>query len=307
MSATQLSFALSTSSKTKTVHLLGSWDNYTGQLPLSQKDKGKWKGTFRFSTSTLKPGSRYWYYVWLPTLAFFPSRLLTHVQYIVDGYQVSHDTSTSATKEPTTGRMLNILNVPSSSSSSGPPSSTLNKRSSTAARQSMEIPKGRSLSPSKIAHPKPSKPYASKYVREADYSTSPGLDDLTGKLEQASLYNVRNISPPSSVGSSLSSRSTDRSSPSSLSSLSDPSSASGCRCDRYGVTRSGNKVRLDCGGRVCGYGDSSSDCTSSSESESEDERPVRRQAESSRPRYQESKPRYQEIKPRQTASSGRRR
>ena len=63
MSATQLSFALSTSSKTKTVHLLGSWDNYSGQLPLSQKDKGKWKGTFRFSTSTLKPGSRYWYYV----------------------------------------------------------------------------------------------------------------------------------------------------------------------------------------------------------------------------------------------------
>ncbi len=197
--------------------------------------------------------------------------------------------------------MLNILNVPASSSSSGPPSSTLNKRgSAAAARQSMEIPKGRSLSPSKIVHPKPSKPYASKYVREADYSTSPGVDDLTCKLEQASLYNVRNISPPSSVGSSLSSRSTDRSSPSSLSSLSDPSSASGCRCDRYGVTRSGNKVKLDCGGRHCGYSDTSSDCTSSSESESEDERPVRRHADS-------SKPRYQEIKPRQTASYGRRR
>lgn len=202
--------------------------------------------------------------------------------------------------------MLNILNVPGSSSASGPPSSTLNKRSSTAARQSMEIPKGRSLSPSKIAHPKPSKPYASKYVREADYSTSPGLDDLTGKLEQASLHNVRNISPPSSVGSSLSSRSNDRSSPSSLSSLSDPSSGSECRCNRYGVTRSGNKVKLDCGGRVCG--DSSSDCTSnSSESESEEERPVRRSAQSSSSRYQESKPRYQEIKPRQAVSSGRRR
>lgn len=70
MSATQLSFALSTSSKTKTVHLLGSWDNYSGQLPLSQKDKGKWKGTFRFSTSTLKPGSRYWYYVCLTPTSF---------------------------------------------------------------------------------------------------------------------------------------------------------------------------------------------------------------------------------------------
>lgn len=275
---TQLSFALSTSSKTKTVHLLGSWDNYSGQLPLSQKDKGKWKGTFRFSTSTLKPGSRYWYY------------------YIVDGYQVSHDTSTSATKEPTTGRMLNILDVPGSKSSV-PAASTLNKRGSVA-RQSMEVPKGRSLSPSKIAHPKPSKPYASKYVREADYSTSPGIDDIADKLEQASLYNIRNISPPSSVGSSLSSRSSDRSSPSSLSSLSDPSSVSECRCNRYGVTRSGNKVKLDCGGRVCG--DSSSDCTSSdSESESEDERPVRRAPA--------SKPRYEEIRPRQTVSSGRRR
>lgn len=278
MSATQLSFALSTSSKTKTVHLLGSWDNYSGQLPLSQKDKGRWKGTFRFSTSTLKPGSRYWYY------------------YIVDGYQVAHDSATSATKEPTTGRMLNILNVPGSASAAAV--STLNKRVSAAPRQSMEIPKGRSLSPSKIAHPKPSKPYASRAVREADYSVAPGMDDLADKLEQASLYNVRNISPPSSVGSSLSSRSTDRSSPSSLSSLSDPSSVVSCRCERYGVTRSGKKVRMDCGGRVCGYGDSSSDCTSSSDSESEDERPVRRGAE---------KPRYQEIRPRQVVSSGRRR
>lgn len=229
------------------------------------------------------------------------------LQYIVDGYQVSHDSSTASTKEPTTGRMLNILNVPGSSSSEAP-LSTLNKRSSTAARHSMEVPKGRALSPSKIVHPKPSKPYASKYVREADYSISPGLDDLTGKLEQASLYNVRNVSPPSSVGSSLSSRSTDRSSPSSLSSLSDPSSASGCRCARYGVTRSGSKVKLDCGGQVCGYSDSSSDCTSdSSDSEGGEERPVRRHVESSKGRYQESKPRYQEIRPRQTASSGRRR
>ena len=193
--------------------------------------------------------------------------------------------------------MLNILNVPGSASAATS-ASTLNKRTSTV-RQSVEIPKGRSLSPSKIAHPKPSKPYASRAVREADYSRAPGMDDLTDKLEQASLYNMRNISPASSVGSSLSSRSSDRSSPSSLSSLSDPSSVASCRCERYGVTRSGNKVRLDCGGRVCGYGDSSSDCNSSdSESESEDERPARRGAE---------KPRYQEIRPRQTVASGRRR
>ena len=195
--------------------------------------------------------------------------------------------------------MLNILNVPGSASAA--PVSTINKRVSAAPRQSMEIPKGRSLSPSKIAHPKPSKPYASRAVREADYSVSPGMDELADKLEQASLYNVRNISPPSSVGSSLSSRSTDRSSPSSLSSLSDPSSVVSCRCERYGVTRSGKKVRMDCGGRVCGYGDSSSDCTSSdTDSESEGERPVRRSGAAPQPRYQE-------IRPRQVVPSGRRR
>ncbi|KAK3170156.1 hypothetical protein OEA41_009542 [Lepraria neglecta] len=265
--STQLSFTLSTSSKSKTVHLLGSWDNYKQQLPLACKEKaGKFKGTFSFKGTMLKPGSRYWYY------------------YLIDGYHPSHDPSVSATKEPTTGRMLNILDVAKGGES---------KRSSTNGgnRASVDIPKGRSLSPSRIAHPKPSKPYASRGVREADYSMSPGMDDLTGKLEQASLYNVRNISPPSSVGSSLSSRSSDRSSLSSLSSLSDPSSSSGsCQCNRYGVTRKGDRVRLDCGGKVCGYGESSSDCSSDSESDSESE---------------DERPRYQEIRPRGQVSSGR--
>lgn len=65
MSATQLSFTLRTSANVKTAHLLGSWDNYTGQLPLSKDTSkaGGWKGTFRFSGATLKQGQRYWYYV----------------------------------------------------------------------------------------------------------------------------------------------------------------------------------------------------------------------------------------------------
>lgn len=65
MSATQLSFTLRTSVNVKTAHLLGSWDNYSGQLPLSRdtSKSGGWKGTFRFSSSLLKPGQRYWYYV----------------------------------------------------------------------------------------------------------------------------------------------------------------------------------------------------------------------------------------------------
>lgn len=59
----QLSFSFNTISKTKTVHLVGTWDGYKGQLPLTSQGSGKWKGTFRFSEKTLKPGSRYWYYV----------------------------------------------------------------------------------------------------------------------------------------------------------------------------------------------------------------------------------------------------
>jgi hypothetical protein len=255
----QLTFTVATSSKAHSAHLLGSWDNYKSQLPLSCKDRsGDWRGTFKIPTSIVKPGSRYWYY------------------YIIDGSKVSHDPSTSFTREPTTGRNLNILDVPKSSSHS----STLQSKSQRSAnRASMEVPKGRSLSPSKIVHPKPSKPYASRAVREADYSVSPGMEDLADKLEHASLYTMpRNISPPSSVGSSISSRSSDRSSPESLSSLSD-SSRSSCSCNRYGLTRSGKKVLLDCGGKRCGGSEESSSCSSvdesdeTSESESEEERP----------------------------------
>ena len=195
----------------------------------------------------------------------------------MDGYHVSHDPAQPHTKEPTTGRSLNILDIPRSSV---PPADTgaASKRSA-ANRQSIDIPKGRALSPSKIISPKPSKPYASRKVREADYSASPGLDELSAHLEQASLYGkLGNVSPASSIGSDISS-----SGGSSLSSLSDPSSVSSrsCRCNRYGVTRKGDRVKLDCGGGRCGYSDSSSDCSSSgddqdsSESESETRRAPR--------------------------------
>lgn len=255
MAAVQLSFTLRTSSNVKTVHLIGSWDNYTGKLPLSKDVKsgkaGAWKGTFRFQGATLQPGQRYWYY------------------YIMDGYTVSHDPAKPFTKEPTTGRNLNVLDVPAMPSKDLP---------------QLQIPTGRALSPSRIACPKPSKPYASAKVREADYSRSPvDADDITSRLEHASLYNSR-PSPTSSVSSGFSSgRSSGPDSPASLSSLSDSSSSS-CRCNRYGITRSGKKVLLDCGGRRCGYSDdSSSACDSdedsesdfdSSEDESEDERPA---------------------------------
>ncbi|MCJ1421064.1 hypothetical protein MMC32_007426 [Xylographa parallela] len=265
MAAVQLGFTLRTSTNVKTVHLLGSWDNYSGQLPLSKdtSKSGGWKGTFRFQGATLKAGQRYWYY------------------YIMDGYHVSHDPAQPFTKEPTTGRSLNILDVPSSRSTADAPASA----SKRGVRQSAEIPKGRSLSPSKIAHPKPSKPYASRRVREADYGTAPEVDDLTSQLEQASLYGY-SASPPSSVGSSLSSRSSGGSSPSSLSSLSDQSAGS-CRCNRFGITRKGDRVKLDCGGSKCGYSEESSSGCSSDES-SEDEAPQRPQVREVRPRAQAS-------------------
>jgi hypothetical protein len=273
MAAVQLSFNLRTSSGVKTVHLLGSWDNYSGQLPLA-KDKtssksGAWKGTFRFQGATLQPGQRYWYY------------------YIIDGYHVSHDPAQSSTTEPTTGRVLNILDVPSeksekssshkSSSSSSKHSSSdkdrKSKHSSSSTRResrrdssAVDIPKGRPLSVSQIKSPKPVAPHATKYILEADYS-GPTVEELTSRFSAATMdedeYDL-SASPPSSVGSSLSSRS-DSSSPSSASSLSGYSTPGSdcCTCERYGITRAGDRVKLDCGGSRCGYSDDSSSCCSS--------------------------------------------
>jgi len=283
MAAVQLSFALRTSSSVKTVHLLGSWDHYAGQLPLS-KDKsssksGGWKGTFRFQGATLQPGQRYWYY------------------YIIDGYHVSHDPGQASTTEPTTGRVLNILDVPLEKSSSkhssskhsssrhtsdkhkssSKHSSRDDRESSSAARRdsrreshlTVDIPKGRPLSISQIKSPKPVSPHATKYILEADYG-APSVEELTSRFIATSIaddygYDLAG-SPPSSVGSSLSSRS-DSSSPSSASSLSDYSSprsvSVGCTCERYGITRKGDRIKLDCGGARCGYSDDSSSCCSS--------------------------------------------
>lgn len=274
MASIQLSFALRTSSGVKTVHLLGSWDNYTGQLPLS-KDKsssksGGWKGTFKFQGATLVPGQRYWYY------------------YIIDGYHVSHDPGHPSTTEPTTGRILNILDVPYEKSSSKHSSSktSSSKHSSERSHHSsrdkhssrrdsrrdsqltLDIPKGRPLSISQIKSPKPITPHATRFILENDYS-APSVEELTARFAASALteeyYDLAG-SPPSSVGSSLSSRS-DSSSPSSASSLSDyssqRSSSTGCTCQRYGITRKGDRVKIDCGGERCGYSDESSSCCSS--------------------------------------------
>ncbi|KAK6067462.1 hypothetical protein SCUP234_11585 [Seiridium cupressi] len=273
MSTVQLSFSLRVSSGVKSVHLLGSWDNYVGQLPLS-KDKsssksGSWKGTFRFQ-GNLEAGQRYWYY------------------YIIDGYHVSHNPSEASTVEPTTGRALNILDVPkdksskssskshSSSKSSSKHSSSKDKdskhRSSKRGSLAVDIPKGRPLSTSQIKAPKPISPHATRHILDADYCDE-DIDELTARFGSADIedeyINDFASSPVSSSGSSLSYRSDSSSPSSSLSGYSTPSSdCSNCTCERYGITRKGDRVKIDCGGARCGYSDSEG-CSSDSESEEE--------------------------------------
>jgi len=273
MSAIQLSFNLRVSSGVKSVHLLGSWDNYVGQLPLS-KDKtssksGSWKGTFRFQNSSIEAGQRYWYY------------------YIIDGYHIAHNPSVSSTVEPTTGRELNILDVPSdghkSSSRSSKHSSSKESSSKSSSRHSsskesssrssrhrsslsVDIPKGRPLSVSQIKAPKPMSPHATRHILD-DYCDDDTIEELTARFGHAAIDEDMitdfGQSPVSSVGSNLSYRS-DSSSPSSnLSGYSTPSSdCMSCTCERYGITRKGERVKIDCGGARCGYGDDSESCSS---------------------------------------------
>ncbi|KAI1502899.1 hypothetical protein F5X99DRAFT_147214 [Biscogniauxia marginata] len=276
MATIQLSFSLRVSSGVKSVHLLGSWDNYVGQIPLS-KDKsssksGSWKGTFRFQ-GNLEPGQRYWYY------------------YIIDGYHVSHNPSETSTVEPTTGRELNILDVPkdksskshskSSSKHSSSSSSKDKHRSSKRGSLSVDIPKGRPLSTSQIVAPKPMSPHATRHILDADYCDEEAIEELTARFGSAGIdediITDFSTSPVSSSGSSLSYRSDSSSPNSSLSGYSTPASdCSNCTCERYGITRKGDRVKIDCGGTRCGYSDDDSNCSSSGDEEEYVSRSARR-------------------------------
>lgn len=247
MSAIQLNFTLRTSANCKTVHLLGSWDNYKGQLPLSKDTTkaGGWKGTFRFQGSTLKQGQRYWYY------------------YIIDGYHVSHDPARESVTEPTTGRKLNTLDIPHAKTSNEAPTSKASRHSRRIS--SSQVAKGRSLSPSKIQSPKPSKPHETKSIIAENFQHQT-VDQLTAKFAAQGISDSEDSSSEEESDSdddsdvpSLSSRSSNSSSPSSVSSTS-----SCCTCERFGITRAGTRVKLDCGGSRCGYSDGS-ECSSESE------------------------------------------
>lgn len=267
MAAIQLSFSLRTSSNCKTVHLLGNWDGYKGQLPLSKDSKpGSWKGTFRFQGSTLQQGQRYWYY------------------YIIDGYKVSHDPASTSTVEPTTKRTLNILDIPSAKggkpSLSVDTSSRSSKRLSTSKRDSTHahVPHGRSLSPSKIVSPRPQKPHEARRLANARYSGA-DVDKITSKLAATRVSNSSFSSSEddsesdsddysdSEIDSDCSSNLPSLTSNSSRGSPISPASpaSSVCSCDRWGVTKRGDRVKLDCGGSRCGS--SGSDLSSDSEEE----------------------------------------
>ncbi|KAK4504055.1 hypothetical protein PRZ48_004970 [Zasmidium cellare] len=251
MASIQLNFTLRTSANCKTVHLLGSWDNYAGQLPLSKDSSkaGGWKGTFRFQGQTLKQGQRYWYY------------------YIIDGYHVSHDPARESVTEPTTGRKLNVLDIPSGKAAAAAQashsSSSKSHRHSRKTSLSVSIPKGRPVEKSEIVSPRPYKPQETKKVRNEQFH-HPTLEQLSAKFAAAELSeeSEEESDSESDVESdvpSLSSRSSNSSTPSSVSSTS-----SCCTCERYGITRAGARVKLDCGGSRCGYSDGS-ECSSESD------------------------------------------
>ncbi len=211
----------------------------------------------------------------------------TVLQYIVDGYQVVHDTAKPSIREATTGRNLNVLDVPGSSASAR--TQTAAARVSTASSgtasshrrnlPSLEIPKGRPLSTSQIKSPKPEKPYQTRHLCEhptaeqlvsrfaaqrlaADSDDDSYDDDSADDDIISDSGSSGASSPPSSL---LSSRSGSNS-PSSASTLSDISlpSTPVCTCQRYGITRKGERIKLDCGGSRCGYSDSS-ECSSESD------------------------------------------
>jgi hypothetical protein len=243
MAAIQLNFALRTSANCKTVHLLGSWDSYKGQLPLSKDSKkaGGWVGNFKFQGTTLKQGQRYWYY------------------YIIDGYHVSHDPAKEFTTEPTTGRKLNVLDIPGTTSGSAASATSSNSTKRHSRRVSSDIPKGRALSPSKIVSPTPIKPNQTRQIVTTEYEPAT-IAKLTSRFSQATMEDSEESEFDSDADSdvpSLTSRSSNSSSPSSVS-----SGSSCCTCERYGITRSGERVKLDCGGARCGYSDDSSECSS---------------------------------------------
>lgn len=114
------------------MNVVGSWDHYAAQLPLSRdlKKSGRWSGDFTFPNG--RPGKRYWYYV--------------------SNYYLVGEGMFSDINKFTAGCKLNkldILEVPGSSPSF---LDYLNSSSNQHNRSASEVsvPKGRPVPPSMI-------------------------------------------------------------------------------------------------------------------------------------------------------------
>jgi hypothetical protein len=117
-------------------------------------------------------------------------------------------------------------------------------------------------------------PHATKHILDANYYDDEAIEELTARFGSADIVeevgssgfatDFSNSPISSSSGSSLSFRSDSSSPNSSMSGYSTPhSNCSSCTCERYGITRKGERVKLDCGGEMCGFSDSSGSACSS--------------------------------------------
>jgi hypothetical protein len=114
-------------------------------------------------------------------------------------------------------------------------------------------------------------PHATRHILDGTYDDDEvaelaerfGSATFDDEYSEDVITDFSSASPVSSVSSDLSYRSDSSSPNSSMSGYSTPGSeCSSCTCERYGITRKGDRVRLDCGGSRCGY-DNESDCSSS--------------------------------------------
>jgi len=126
---------------------------------------------------------------------------------------------------------------------------------------------------SQIVAPKPMSPHATRHILDADYYDDEQIEELTARFgsagfDEEDVMTDFSTSPVSSSGSSLSYRSDSSSPSSSLSGYSTPDSDySHCTCERYGITRKGDRIKIDCGGARCGYSDEESSCAGSGDEE----------------------------------------
>ncbi|CAI7675777.1 unnamed protein product [Penicillium manginii] len=220
MASIQLKFTLQAPPNVKTIHLVGSWDNYSRQHRLhSEGQEGLWSGELRSPLSVLQPGHRYGYY------------------YIMDGYQISHD-------EAPINRKLEFFDIPSDLLKPDP--YNLSQRSGKFA-----IPP--CVSSTEIKHPQPSKPFDPNLIYKDDFA--PNTNRLSCGTAGSSLSDGGASSYSENSHRSSGTSNYSDSSNSTLPPLQSPTQHNlrQCHCDRYGITRTGDRVKLNCGGSRCEY------------------------------------------------------